>query len=454
MASTPATSSSSISAFLGANQKDFLADGAPIRLRGFGLGNWLNIEHFMIGLPGTESQMRRVLADVYGADKAEWFWNAYYDAYFTDADAALLESLGVNCIRVPVNHRHFEADLRPHEFDDSAFAQLDRVIELCGRRGIYIVLDMHTAPGGQNPDWHCDNEIGEALFWQHPEFQQRLINLWRFIARHYWNNKFVAGYDLLNEPVCPDAQAGQLAAFHTALVAKVREVDPNHLLFIEGNHYGHDFRMYKPLEDPQIAYSFHDYPFFDLSSYLSHDRRDRLAQRVRNTSTLDYVRDVLKRPIWCGETGIPCNKGQLAEHEQVNDEFISVLEAQGISWSLWCYKDARSMGAVRPVEDSPWMSFSRRAAEGWRFWEDFNDNAPIDALEKRFAARLDPSIRRKLKFRQLADHQYVLTETFRALLKTIPFDELVTYPKSFLLGGCDRWEAILNTVRRLTGRRA
>lgn len=35
----------------------------------------------------------------------------FLEYFFTDADAAFFKSLGLNCIRLPFNYRHFEGTL-------------------------------------------------------------------------------------------------------------------------------------------------------------------------------------------------------------------------------------------------------------------------------------------------------------------------------------------------------
>jgi acid phosphatase family membrane protein YuiD len=37
----------------------------------------------------------------------------FLEYFFTDADAAFFASLGLNCIRLPVNYRHLEDDMAP-----------------------------------------------------------------------------------------------------------------------------------------------------------------------------------------------------------------------------------------------------------------------------------------------------------------------------------------------------
>ncbi len=79
------------------------------------------------GYPGCEFQIREALAGVVGEQKSEFFFDKvsrcrfmiirttqtnqnmqFLEYFFTDADAAFFKSLGLNCIRLPFNYRHFE----------------------------------------------------------------------------------------------------------------------------------------------------------------------------------------------------------------------------------------------------------------------------------------------------------------------------------------------------------
>lgn len=431
---------------------DFSVNDEPIVFRGFGVGNWLNLEHFMIGLPGNESQIRRAIREVYGEERSRMFWQKFQDCYMGEGDFRFLQSLGVNVIRIPFNFRMFESDQAPYEYDETGFAPIDRILELCAKYRIYAILDLHAAPGGQNPDWHCDNPPGENLFWAYADFRRRVIALWRFIAEHYKDNPWVAAYDLMNEPVSIGHPPEMVPAFFEELVPAVREIDPNHLMFVEGDFYATDFSLFKPCPDPNVAYTFHYYAFFAFNELRGEGKQDQIEAAMFKAATLQDIRERLQRPVWCGETGIPLNQGDLPDYERLLGDTLEVFEKRQISWTLWCYKDARSMGAVHPQEDASWMTFSKKACEGWNFFKEFNDWSDVDRLGERFDADLDMGLRRKLHFRQMADGSLVMTEKFRALLKQIPFDELMTYPESFIFDNCETWPAIAEMVKKYTGK--
>lgn len=431
---------------------DFAVNGKKIVFRGYGLGNWLNLEHFMIGLPGTESQIRKAIQDAYGDEGAEAFWLKYRDSYVGEDDFVFLKKLGVNAVRIPFNYHLFESDQTPYCFDEHGFLPIDRVLALCEKYQIYGILDLHAVPGGQNPDWHSDNALGESLFWEYADFRNRVIALWQTIASRYKDNPWVAAYDFLNEPVLFIDNKDLLDTFFTELIQKVRAIDPNHMFFIEGDRYATDFTLFKTLSDPNVACTFHFYPLFSEEHLPNDGQREAIETILFNHVTLDDIKNRLGRPVWCGETGALFNKGDRKHHESMLQDMLAILEKHEISWSLWSYKDARSMGTVHPKTASPWMEFSRRARAEWEFWTDYNEaTAIVDQFLSKYPTEVPEPLRRKLWYRILANYQYVLVERYKKLFAEIPLADLLTYPESFRFNQCEIWEEIVGMVKEYTG---
>jgi aryl-phospho-beta-D-glucosidase BglC (GH1 family) len=147
------------------------------------------MENFITGYPGHEHEMRRALLGVLGQEK--------YDYFFTREDARFQASLGLNCVRIPINHRHFMDDEKDVEIKESGFKLVDRVVEACTAEGIYTILDMHTFPGCQNQGWHSDSGINRALFWEQKDLQDRSVKMWVEIAKRYAGNAWVRSFAVL-----------------------------------------------------------------------------------------------------------------------------------------------------------------------------------------------------------------------------------------------------------------
>ncbi|MFX1283547.1 MAG: glycoside hydrolase family 5 protein [Promethearchaeota archaeon] len=440
--------------FIKVDGPNFVINREKITFRGFGFGNWLNIEHFMIGLPGSESQLRGALKRAYGLEKANKFWEKYYNCYINERDFQFLNAIGINSIRLSFNYHLFESDLKPYSYDPNGFEQFDRILKLCEKYNIYVILDLHAAPGGQNPDWHSDNTTGEALFWEHKEFQQRVIQLWKYIGSHYSTNPWIAAYDLMNEPCYYELKGKIVDNFYHDLVKELRKVDKNHVFFIEGDFYAHFFSDYTPYEDPNVAFSFHYYPWiFTDNLVINQEKRrneqvNQIEKAIFGDGEISYVKNVLKRPLWCGETGISLKKGDRKVHESLLRDTIAVLEKHDISWSIWTYKDARSMGCIHPKTDSLWMKFSTLALGEWRFEEEFQKYLiSNDVLKNMDLTHLPKGLQRKLNFRLLANNQLVLCNRYNDIFQKIPVEELMTYPESFLFENCDQWPAIIDIIK-------
>lgn len=332
---------------------------SPVVLRGFGLGGWMNMENFITGYAGAESQQRRALRRVLGEEGYERFFARFLGVFFTDEDAAFLQSLGLNSLRIPLNYRHFESDDEPFEMIEQGFALLDRVVDACARHGIYTILDLHALPGAQNQHWHSDNPTQWAHFWSQRQFQDRVINLWEHLADRYRGNPWVAGYNPVNEP--GDAHGSTIGPFYRRLESAIRAVDPDHILFLDGNRYSTQFdQLGDPL--PNCVYTAHDYAlpgFVDGGPYPGVSRgqyvdRDRVEETFLERTR--YMRET-GTPIWVGEFG-PVYTGHPerdAERYRLLQDQLEIYERHDASWALWTYKDIGLQGIVSADPSSAYM---------------------------------------------------------------------------------------------------
>ncbi|KZT00001.1 glycoside hydrolase family 5 protein [Laetiporus sulphureus 93-53] len=341
-------------------------NGKEIILRGAGLGGWMNSWTIVAGYPGCEFQIRAALADVIGKEKSEFFYDKFLEYFFQDADAAFFKSLELNCIRIPFNYKHFEDDMNPRVLKPEGFKHLDRVIDLCSKHGIYTILDLHTAPGGQNTDWHADAGTHIAKFWEHKDFQDRTVWLWDQLAKHYVGNTWIAGYNPLNEPT--DPYHTRVVAFYDRVYRAIRVVDPHHALFFDGNTFASDFSHFGDVHKrwENCAYSIHDYSVFGFPAspepYVNSE-----AQRTRMRKSYERKREWMDERglcVWNGEWGPVYARTEYegARTEAINEERYKVLKDQlsiynqdRLSWSIWTYKDIGFQGMVYVSRETPYM---------------------------------------------------------------------------------------------------
>ena len=124
---------------------------------------------------------------------------------------------------------------------------------------MYIILDMHCAPGAQNGGPISDSD-GTARLWLEDEYKELTIQIWQEIAEYYAEETLIGGYDLINEPVLPNGVSlEEFRQLYIDITDAIREVDNNHIVYIEGNWYGTDFSGLTPPWDDNMSYSFHKY---------------------------------------------------------------------------------------------------------------------------------------------------------------------------------------------------
>lgn len=116
----------------------------------------------MFGFGDTNSAhaIDRALCELVGPAEARRFWNSFKDNYITRDDIAFLAEKGVNTLRVPMNYRSFtDEDYMGQISGGDGFQRIDRLVSWCKAEGIYLILDMHSAPGGQT-GYNIDDSCG------------------------------------------------------------------------------------------------------------------------------------------------------------------------------------------------------------------------------------------------------------------------------------------------------
>lgn len=342
-------------------------EGNQIVLRGFGLGGWMNMENFITGYPANEEAQREAVRSVLGEELYTKFFDAFLESFFGEDDARFIASLGLNCLRLPVNYRHFEDDSEPFVIKEQGFRHLDRVIDLCAKHGIYTIIDLHALPGYQNQHWHSDNPTHKALLWRHKHFQDRTVNIWEAIAERYRGNPWVAGYNLINEPADPTEKT--IMPLYRRLYEAIRAIDPDHIIFLEGNRYSVDFHMFgKPWEN--VVYTNHDYAlpgFVDGGPYPGNSRGQYVDRDVVEATFLRRSEYMFEHsvPIWVGEFG-PVYTGEKtadAMRYQLLRDQLEIYTRHGVNWTIWTYKDIGLQGVVYAAPDSPWVERIRPIME-------------------------------------------------------------------------------------------
>ena len=310
--------------FLGIkNQHVITPDGKPFLIQGINLGNWLNPEGYMFLFKDVSSYrlIDQAFREMVGSDFTDQFWKAFKDNYITREDIAYIKQTGMNSIRLPFHYKSFtEEDYMGLKSNQDGFARIDSVIKWCKEEGLYIILDMHDAPGGQTGD-NIDDSYGYPWLFESEESQQLFCEIWKKIANRYKDEPAILGYDLLNEPIATHFNNKEEINKHLVPVYKkgiesIRSVDKNHIILLGGAQWNSNFTMFdEKAIDSKMMYTCHRYWCDTLQTNLQ-----------------DFVdfRTKVNLPLYMGETG------------ENTDEWVGafrrLMERNNMGWHFWPYK--------------------------------------------------------------------------------------------------------------------
>ncbi len=200
----------------------------------------------------------------------------YYPASagFGASDAAFLQSIGFTVVRIGVIWS--EVEPKPGVYDNAYLNQIEATVGMLGKHGIVSILDFHQDQMNEEfagegfPTWAVQDDglpnpktafpagytSNPALqraydsFWSDrtgPDgigLQEYYAAAWKHVARRFAGNRWVLGYELINEPFpgsdylqcfagnCPTSDA-ELTSFEAKVSHAIRSVDPHTLIFYE-----------------------------------------------------------------------------------------------------------------------------------------------------------------------------------------------------------------------------
>ena len=343
------------------------------------MGNWLNPEGYMFKFQNVNSfrLIDNTIKELIGADEARNFWKTFRDNYITKEDISFIKSTGLNHIRVPFNFKFFLVEDHPEIWLEEGFKRLDDVIKWCKEENLYVVLDLHSAPGGQTGD-NIDDSWSYPFLLEDEQAQQTTIALWKKLADRYKDETIVIGYDLLNEPLPHYLKNKEelnllLEPLYKKMTTAIREVDKNHIIFLGGAQWNTNFKMFGEPFDDKLVYTFHKYWMPPVQEQIQ-----------------DYVDFSNKHnvPMWMGESG---------ENEDAwIDSFRVVLEINNIGWCFWPYKKMESdRGMVKFPKTKEWEEIIKYAELPKKNFEEIRNAKPDREIIKKALSDLLENIKFK-----------------------------------------------------------
>ncbi len=380
------------------------SDDEEVLLRGLGPGGWMVMEGYMMkteGFAGTQHEIRSELIELMGVEKTDLFFDQWLANHFTQRDVDSLASWGFNSIRLPMHYNLFTLPIEDepvsgnHTWLGKGFEMVDSLLGWCASNEMYLILDLHAAPGGQgyNADI-SDYDDSKPSLWESKDNQDKTVAFWKKIAERYKNEPWIGGYDLINETNWDLPGGTLLRNLYEEITDSIRATGDEHILFIEGNWFANDYTGLTPPWDDNMVYSFHKY-----------------WSSLNELNWITPLREQYDVPLWMGESG-----------ENSNTWFtdaIALFEENNIGWAWWTMRKMESINSPYNIPINPGYQ------DILDYWK---GQGPKPSADESFEALM-----------QLAENLLVTNNTFRpdvidALIRQPNTEETIPYSNQIIPG--------------------
>jgi aryl-phospho-beta-D-glucosidase BglC (GH1 family) len=299
--------------------------GEIVTLRGTSAGGWQLMEAWMCPTNAPDQKTAiDTLTGRFGKEKAEELFKVYESAWWQEADFDNIAELNFNVLRLPISYLNLldeEGRLR-----EDTLAVYDWFVQECSKREIYVILDLHAAPGSQNGRDHSGSS--ESILFTNSKAQELTISLWVQLAGHFQGNPTIAGYDLLNEPEGNEEERAPWGdvqlPFFDHLYRAVRSVDPDHIILFNAIWEPTDMPDPAEYEWDNVMYEYHFYGWNRIEDVTV--QRRFIDSKVENNNRAGH-----KIPVLVGEFTM---SDKLPSWEYA----LHVFNENGWSWTTWTYK--------------------------------------------------------------------------------------------------------------------
>ena len=325
------------------------ADGKAVVLRGTNFGGWGIMEDWFCPFtdPAGEDNIYETLVSRFGQDATHALFQTYRQNWITEQDFQNVAAMGMNVVRLPIWYRNFQRDDNGTWYRDAAgnidWHELDEMVDLCRKYGLYLIIDLHGLPGYQNDYDHCGRSKSMSLFDDTDagkRYREVALDFWVELAKRYADDPTVAMYDLMNEPLGTNITRDRSLRqnfwdFSDELYRAIRAVDSRHIITMEA------------IWDPGAIASPDVYGWENIV-YQEH------LYDVTNPSYLHKVNEIRRAkynaPFYLGEF-YPRGISSF-------DYLFSLFNSRNLSWTTWTYK-----GAGGGADQSPWFLYGSSTIE-------------------------------------------------------------------------------------------
>uniref|UniRef100_J3N249 Uncharacterized protein n=1 Tax=Oryza brachyantha TaxID=4533 RepID=J3N249_ORYBR len=150
----------------------------------------------------------------YGKAKATQVLRQHWRTYIVENDFKFISTSGLNAVRIPVGWWIASDPNPPAPFVAGSLQTLDNAFKWAEKYNLGVIVDLHAAPGSQNPYEHSASKDGSQEWGATDANIAQTVKVIDFLTNRYKRSPSLLAVELLNEPLAPGASLPALMKYY------------------------------------------------------------------------------------------------------------------------------------------------------------------------------------------------------------------------------------------------
>ncbi|XP_009601573.1 probable glucan 1,3-beta-glucosidase A isoform X2 [Nicotiana tomentosiformis] len=159
----------------------------------------------------------------YGPIIAPQVMREHWKTFIVEEDFKFIASNGLNAVRIPVGWWIASDPTPPKPYVGGSLHALDNAFFWAKKYGLKVIIDLHAAPGSQNPWEHSANRDGTIEWGKTDDTIQQTVAVIDFLTARYAKNPSLYAVELINEPLAPEVSFEMVKKYYEAGYNAVRK---------------------------------------------------------------------------------------------------------------------------------------------------------------------------------------------------------------------------------------
>uniref|UniRef100_A0ACD5TAT5 Uncharacterized protein n=1 Tax=Avena sativa TaxID=4498 RepID=A0ACD5TAT5_AVESA len=279
----------------------------------------------------------------YGKEKATQVMNEHWSSYIVEDDFAFMAANGLNAVRIPVGWWIASDPSPPAPFVGGSLQALDNAFTWAERHGIRVIVNLHAAPGAQNPNEHSGTRDGSQT-WGESNIAQT-VQVIDFLATRYARRSSLLAVELMNEPLAPGVSLDSLKRYYEQGYNAVRKRSTTAYV-IMSNRLAADSTELVDFASQfgRAVLDVHYYTLFDSKfdsftvqqniDYVNNTIANDLKAMTRRDGPVTFVGE------WVAEWQV--NGATQSDYQKFANAQMAVYRQATFGWAYWTYKNVNN----------------------------------------------------------------------------------------------------------------